>query len=58
LVIAIGVIEEPVEELLKRLPATISMGVEVAAALIIAYGAIEAVWGSILAIVKGRSSPR
>jgi uncharacterized membrane protein len=55
LVIAIAVIEEPVEELLKRIPATISIGVEVAAALIIGYGAIEAVWGSILAIVKGRS---
>ena len=43
------------EELFKRIPETISMGVELAAALIIGYGAIEAVWRSVFAIVKGRS---
>jgi uncharacterized membrane protein len=43
-----------VEELFKRTPETISM-VELTAALIVGYGAIEAVWRSAFAIIKRRS---
>jgi uncharacterized membrane protein len=41
-----------VQELFKRIAESIAMGVECAAALIIAYGAAEALWGSTLAIRK------
>jgi uncharacterized membrane protein len=44
-----------VEELFKRIAESIAVGVEGGAALIIGYGAIEAVVGSIRAIVVGRT---
>jgi uncharacterized membrane protein len=42
----------------KELAGYIALGVEGAAALIIAYGAVEAIWGSILAIVGKRPRQR
>lgn len=43
------------EELFKRIAESIAVGVEGGAALIIGYGAIEAIVGSIRAIVVGRT---
>ena len=43
------------EELFKRIAESLALAVEGGAALIIAYGAIEAIIGSIHAIVVGRS---
>ncbi len=40
------------QELFKKIAESIAIGVECAAALIIAYGAAEALWGSTLAITK------
>jgi uncharacterized membrane protein len=42
-------------ESLKRVAELIAAGVEVAAALIIAYGAMEALYGAVRAIVERRS---
>jgi uncharacterized membrane protein len=42
-------------ESLKRMAEVIATGVEVAAALIIAYGALEALYGAVRAIVERRS---
>jgi uncharacterized membrane protein len=42
-------------DLVKTLAESISLGVEGAAALIIAYGAIEALWGSLLVITRKRT---
>jgi len=44
-----------VEIWFKQIAAAIATGVEAGAALIIAYGAIEALAGSALAVIKGRS---
>jgi uncharacterized membrane protein len=44
-----------VEELFKRIAELLALGVEGAAALIIAYGALEAIFGSFRAIVGGRT---
>lgn len=41
-----------VQELFKQVAESIATGVEGAAALIIAYGAVEAVWGTVLATAK------
>lgn len=43
------------QELFKQIAAGIATGVEGAAALIIAYGAIEALCGATLAVVRRRS---
>ena len=43
------------EELFKRVAESIALGVEGGAALIVGYGAIEALGGSIRAIVVGRT---
>ena len=43
------------EELFKRMAESLALGVEAAAALIIAYGALEAVVGSIRSIAIGRT---
>lgn len=43
------------EELFKRIAASIALGVEGLAALIVAFGAIEAAYGSVLAIVRGQN---
>jgi uncharacterized membrane protein len=40
-----------VQSLFKQIAENIAAGVELAAALLIAYGAIEALWGSICAIL-------
>ena len=42
-------------ESLKRLAEMIAVGVELAAALIIAYGALEALYGAVRAIIERRS---
>jgi len=42
-------------ESLKRMAEMIAAGVEVAAALIIAYGALEALYGTVRAIIERRS---
>jgi uncharacterized membrane protein len=42
-------------ETLKRMAEMVATGVEVAAALIIAYGALEALFGSVRSIVERRS---
>jgi uncharacterized membrane protein len=44
-----------VEELFKRMAESLALGVEAAAALIIAYGALEALVGSIRSIAIGRT---
>ena len=44
-------------ELLKALTSYIAIGVESAGALLVAYGAVEAVHGSILAIAHKRTLP-
>lgn len=44
-------------ESLKTITASIAIGVEAAGALLVAYGAAEAFYGSILAIVRRRSLP-
>jgi uncharacterized membrane protein len=44
-----------VEVLFKQIAEAIAIGVETAAAVLIAYGAIEAVAGSAIAVIKGRS---
>jgi uncharacterized membrane protein len=44
-----------VETSFKQIAEAIATGVEAAAALIIAYGAIEALVGAALAVIKGRS---
>jgi len=43
------------EELLKHIAESIATGVECAAALIVAYGALEALVGSLRAVVGGRT---
>lgn len=43
------------EALFKQIAEAIAIGVETAAALLIAYGAIEAIAGSAIAVVKGHS---
>lgn len=43
------------EELFKRMAESLALGVEAAAALIIAYGALEALVGSIRSIAIGRT---
>jgi uncharacterized membrane protein len=43
------------QEILKEIAASIALGVETSAGLIIGYGAIEAIYGSILAIAKRKS---
>ena len=40
------------QELFKQIAESIAIGVEGAAALIIGYGACEALWGATLAIAK------
>ena len=44
-------------ESFKTVTASIAIAIEAAGALIVAYGAAEAFYGSILAIVRGRSLP-
>jgi uncharacterized membrane protein len=43
------------QEILKEIAASIALGVETCAALIIAYGAIEAIYGSIRVIAARKS---
>ena len=42
-------------ELLRQFAEMIAAGVEVAASLIIAYGALEALYGSVRAVIRGSS---
>jgi len=42
-----------VEEIFKRLAETVALTVEAGAALIIAYGAIEALWGTASTLLDG-----
>jgi uncharacterized membrane protein len=42
-------------ESLKRMAEWIATGVELAAALLIAYGALEAIYGAVRAIIDGRT---
>lgn len=44
-------------ESLKAITSSIAIGVEVAGALVVAYGAFEAAYGSILAIIHRRTLP-
>jgi uncharacterized membrane protein len=43
------------EELFKKLADTVALGVEAGAVIIIAYGAIEAIYQTLLAVVRGHT---
>jgi uncharacterized membrane protein len=44
-----------VQTLFKQIAENIAVGVEAGAALMIAYGALEALWGAIFAVIRGHS---
>jgi uncharacterized membrane protein len=50
-----SLLEIPVEDLFKQIAEVIAVGVECSAALIISYGAVEALVGSVRAVAEKRS---